>query len=415
MALVTGEPNSDCWPVTTVGGWSLEDLGGVRRRWNATDLDDLVRFAAVSVNAVASPDRPALIVPWAPSPAWTVWARTHPEQADIADFHDTAATVLTNKIVTREWLRRSALPVPRSVAALADAVDIDDITGAVGLPCVLQEPTGSVGSGTYLAFEDTDFQRIVTKSPQVPAWLISSFTGDVIVNYHGVVFADAAIVTAPSIQLTGIAEVGAEFGTHCGNIFGATDYLGEATRFAGELLTYRIGAWLHELGYRGAFGADFVLTPTGPVLLEINARLQTSTGLLAELEAERGHTTVLDRHVRAALGQHRGADVSGPVRRMTQLVVHWTGSDQIVEHSPPLGLYRLDGTDLLSRAPGLTGLPDAGTGEIRLQATPRPGTRLAPGATLARLTASTDLTVPDGTELTPFGRRCIAAVRRAVR
>lgn len=168
-------------------------------------------------------------------------------------------------------------------------------------------------------------------------------------------------------------------------------------------------AGLGDLGYRGVFGADFVLRGETVAALEINRRLQASTWLFGGIELSEGRLPTLLRHV---LEQHGLATLGEPgldAAEGVQLTVRHSGAPGWLFRAPKGGVYGSEAHRLSWLAEG-QGLLVCGPEDCVLVNVPQPGTLLHPGSILPRLVTRKALTSPDGTALNPHGHRVVDAL-----
>ncbi|MEU3567568.1 ATP-grasp domain-containing protein [Kitasatospora sp. NPDC036755] len=318
-----------------------------------------------------------------------------------------ALPVLGDKRAQRAWLRSVGAATPPD--AVVPALDHRELRRRFGDRYVVQEPRGSSGRGTHLVTEEGDLREI-RRAGRGP-WLVSGYVEGAALNLHVLVSADSAVrVLRPSVQLTRVEGIGAPFGTYSGCDFAAPALLAPLALARAGSAARRIGEALAALGYRGLFGADFVLDGEHPLLLELNCRMQGSTWLLGELElAEHALPSAL-RHVLELYGHATGGEARTDPAGAVQLVVRHTGGPVRVTAAPGGGLHRLkDG--LLRYCGAGFGLLECGPDDCVLLQLPSPGTVLLPGVPLARIVARHCLTTPDGTALTASGRRLVDALR----
>ncbi|MEU6231938.1 ATP-grasp domain-containing protein [Kitasatospora sp. NPDC047058] len=319
------------------------------------------------------------------------------------------AEVLSDKTAMREWFGHLGVPVPASTV-VAGTLDHTALRRRFGAVYVAQTPRGSAGNGTHLVRSAEDAAAL----PARDRWLVSEYAGDTALNVHGFVGLDGLPqVLRPSLQLIGIAAAGAGFGQYSGCDFEAPERL--APRAVARCLdaTERIGWGLAGLGYRGVFGADFVLRDDRALALEINCRMQGSSWLLGELELERADGRlptvlrhVLERHGVPTLGKPDPDPAYG-----VQLTVRHTGAPAEAVGVPAAGAYVLrDG--VLVRRGDAAGLLECGPDETVLVNLPPAGAVLQHGAVLARLVSRRSLTAPDGRTLTAGGRAQVDALHR---
>ncbi|MFI6448677.1 ATP-grasp domain-containing protein [Kitasatospora sp. NPDC050543] len=320
------------------------------------------------------------------------------------------SAVLGDKTAMREWFAHLGVPTPAS-AVVSGELDYADLRGRFGPVFVAQHPRGSAGNGTYLVTCADEARAL----PARDRWLVSEYAGDTAINIHGFVGLDGAPqVLRPSLQLIGVDGVGSSFGQYSGCDFQAPDLLSPLALGRCRDAAERIGWGLGDLGYRGLFGADFVLREDRVLALEINCRMQGSSWLLGEIELERADGRlptqlrhVLERHGLATLGKPDLDPAEG-----VQLTVRHTGPAARALRAPEGGLHALDpagGGGLIRRAAGV-GLLECGPADCLLVNLPRPGTLVHTGGILARLITRQSLTTPDGRALNPYGRRLVDAL-----
>ncbi|MFG3226781.1 ATP-grasp domain-containing protein [Kitasatospora sp. NPDC048194] len=337
-----------------------------------------------------------------------------PWQAALAELgarvvppHPTPALpVLNDKVAQREWFRSIGVATPPDT--VVGELDHRALGRRFGEVYVVQAPQGSSGQGTYLVRGEEDLRRLAPAE----RWLVSRYTEGTAINVHGLVSVDGAVsVLRTSVQLTRVDGLGTPFGAYAGCDFEAPAALPPRALERADATVARIGAELAGLGYRGLFGADFVLDEDrNPLLLELNCRMQGSTWLLGELElAERAVPAalrhVLERYGHATRSPARLDPVGG-----TQLLVPHTGPTARLTTAPVGGLHRLKDGGLHRCGDGL-GLLECGPDDCVLLQLPGAGTVVHTGAPLGRIVTRYSLTTADGTTLNAVGRRLVDALR----
>lgn len=306
----------------------------------------------------------------------------------------------------RRWFDLLGVPVPDGFEVDAAALDPAAAARRLGVPFVAQRP---VGGGTYLVREPADLRAALAREPDATRWLFREHRPGTVLNLHGFVHLDGAVVvTRPSVQLTGIEQVGAEFARACGSDFAAAGELPEAVRDRAHRAAERIGSGLAVLGYRGIFGVDLVVQDHAIAVLELRARQQDSTWLLGELERAEGSVPLLVRHALERYGRPTGGTHSRGPSPAVQLTIRHAGPDGEVADPVRSGVYALRGDRLVWRRAG-GGLLDCSEDELVVVGLPREGSALRPGATLGVVATRTALSSPDGQELTERGERVLAA------
>jgi hypothetical protein len=372
MAPLTGHPSCVCVlsgdADPAVDGLSLEGRDGVRRRWRFGDVAQLASFVPW-VLADGDDDRPVLLVPPRASAQWEAM-----EQGPVrllASPRRTVERIAEDKIFVREEMRRLGIPVPDGLVFGKSDVDFDRLGRRLGTPFVLQTPNGAGGQGTHLIQEPGDLALALAQQPYVERWLASRYAGDTTVNISGVVHHDGVRLMPPSLQVSGIAELGFGFGGYCGSDF--------ATEVPANEIGRAVGEWLRERGHLGIFGVDVALDGDRLALLEVNPRIQGSSWLLSMIQQRQGDVPALIEHVQALLGMPLGTrlqEVQPLKANGSHLLVRWKGAPGVVLQRP-----------VLETTATISGMPSRGT-------------RVEPGAILARIEAGHSLTAPDGRSLT---------------
>lgn len=281
-------------PQCEIPGVGLEEILGVRRPWGYGDLSDPRLQGAAQEAGVCMEDFDA-VVSYAPQPPRGSWFRNALWTAPLPLLR-----VWADKAATRRWLADHRLPTFPSMAVKRGEWPL-----FVG-PMALQAPTGSCGTNTFLGdgdalrrrFETIGWPRAIL-SPLVDGWVIN---GHVAVFPHGVVE-----VPWPSIQLVAAFPEGACLRP----LYGGNDFLAyqemvpAADRRHVARLLYRLGELAARQGYLGVLGADLLYSPATRQVgfLEVNARLQGSTGLLTKLEEQAGLVPTAARAFYSMLGR----------------------------------------------------------------------------------------------------------------
>jgi formate-dependent phosphoribosylglycinamide formyltransferase (GAR transformylase) len=399
---LTGDTDTD-GQKRHVSPLSLEALDGVRRRWRLEDLGRLADFVPKVVARAQADPQPVVVVPPRVSVAWEAAASTWPEHIRLlGPPARELATLADDKIFVRRELHRLGVPVPEAVVVAAG-----DLSGSyhrlarrLGVPFVAQTPQGAGGRGTYLVDSDGQLGAAVAQCPQVEQWLVSAYAGDVTINVAGVAHAAGVTLAPASVQSSGITEIGGGFGAYCGSDFGAAAGVDPIALASAYRYAHRVGAWLHDRGHRGIFGADVAVRGREVSFLEVNPRIQGSSWLLSGLQRRRGRPECLVEHVRSLLGHPAIDDRAAPsdLGPGAHLLVRWTGPGGVVHAVPTAGSHRILGP----------GTP------VTVSGLPRVGTLLAPGAIVARLESTDSLTTPAGSALRPDVADLVSRLRSAI-
>jgi hypothetical protein len=392
-------------------GDPLETASGVRARWRGPDVDALLATAAAQV-----PARTSVLAAYTLTNRWRAAVEASPHLRLPTRTPARVPAQASEKIAMRSWLARLGVPVPESLVVDARQCDFGSLSRRLGPVVVLQDPHGSGGAGTERVASADDLEAAHRKHPQVRRWLASRWAGDTTINLHGLVPASGPVaVSAPSLQLSGIAEIGAGFGEYGGSDFGAPQQLINRTVIDQcTSLVRRIGLSLSGMGHVGLFGVDMAIAEGSVAVIEVNTRVQASTWLLGEGELEAGTVPMLCRHFLALTGLQTDGERPPAVAHMgCTLIVRHTGTVPIIAGSAlQPGVYDL-AAGLAWRRGGI-GLLDCGPGEVVIGDLPRPGSLVEPGGTLARLTARTSVTTDCGRRLSAPAAAVVDEVRRRI-
>lgn len=133
---------------------------------------------------------------------------------------------------------------------------------------------------------------------------IAPFLSGVPINFSGCVFADGTVRLHPaSVQLIGIPSCTTRAFGYCGNDFGQLpERFGKATLDRIDSLGRRVGAWLYQERYLGAFGVDAIVADGEVLFTEVNPRLQGSSAVSALIARQLGSSDLFLDHLAASLG-----------------------------------------------------------------------------------------------------------------
>lgn len=214
-------------------------------------------------------------------------------------------------------------------------------------------------------------------------------------NLSGCCFADGTVsVHLATVQVIGAAScTSLPFG-YCGNDAAGVARVDPAGVRAAEELAASVGRWLHEVhGWRGAYGIDVLVTGDQVRFCELNPRFQGSSRLAAHHAIRQGRPGLFIEHLAAVCGvglvptDLLGTD--GPADA-AQLVVH-NLEDRAVAVGRPADLPARWIVELLAD----------------------PGTLVAPGAPLGRLTTAGSITTESG-GLTPDAVEAVRILQQSV-
>lgn len=282
-----------------IPGISLEQIKGERQLWGSANLFDsaLQEEATKAKVCLESYDS---VLSYAPLPSNAQWPPNVLWTAPPSVLH-----LWEDKIHTREWFSAQELPnFPAEVVSQGEWPSSSE-------PMVLQSPSGSCGTGTFMG--DGNALRKIFAGSGWPRALVGPLIDCWIINGHIAVFPDGRVeVPWPSIQMVdAVPHEGCVRPFYAGNDFlSFQELVPIICRLHIKRLLFRLGELAAEQGYVGILGADLMYRPSDSQVgfLEVNARLQGSTGLLSKIEASQGYVPLAVRTFQAMLG-HKIASV----------------------------------------------------------------------------------------------------------
>lgn len=170
-------------------------------------------------------------------------------------------------------------------------------------PLVLRPNRTSGGAGVLLLDSEEQLDDLPTDDGDHFVGVSDYMPNALPLNVGAVVWASGQVTLHPaSVQLIGLPSCTSRRFGYCGNDFAAFELIDTSIVAEMEVATTRIGAWLADLGYVGAFGVDYLLNDDMLYFSEINARLQGSTAVSAAIASRAGHSDIVIEHVSAGLG-----------------------------------------------------------------------------------------------------------------
>jgi hypothetical protein len=189
------------------------------------------------------------------------------------------------------------------------------------------------------------------------------------VNLSGCVFPDGSISChPPSVQLIGAESMTVQRFGYCGNDFSLIKDLSASALDALHGLLLAVGNWLYHERYLGAFGVDALVRGDEVFFTEVNARMQGSTSMSAQVAQQLDLPDLVLDHVAANLGL--GSGYRSPTVR------EWVSAQPDLAH---LILHNVSNTDVVN----VSGNPNI-IGNERWALDPG-DVRINPGGVLGRL------------------------------
>jgi predicted ATP-grasp superfamily ATP-dependent carboligase len=224
------------------------------------------------------------------------------ESADFSFLHERDqakilgnAPAKTNEISNKAWfasrLDELGIPHPRTYTGrvLAELVEAGKRI-PLHYPVVAKPAYGGGGTANFICKTETELIRWIT---ELPDFLYQDFIKGQHASVSVLLSKRAAVAISVNEQLLGVDALSAPGPfVYCGNISPF------ATKFSDRLCELAEALTL-ELGLIGSNGVDFVVTGDGPVVIEVNARLQ---GSLDAVERSTG-LNMVEAHVNAVRGE----------------------------------------------------------------------------------------------------------------
>jgi predicted ATP-grasp superfamily ATP-dependent carboligase len=325
------------------------------------------------VSVTFAPEDDGAARPWEDDPSAPLLAPPRPVAEWAAD-----------KINAVSIFRAAGVRTPPSVVLPTGARTVpDEVSGWLREgPVVVQRAANNlIGRGTRLSRTTDELVGTSADWPGEPLKASRHVPG-LPVTVSGCVGHDVTVVSGVSHQLVGIAELGAGWGTHCGNqLLGDADVLPEVLSRCGQAC-HAVGEQLRAQGFLGAFGIDAVLDRDDRVwVVEINPRFQTVVSLLHAAETGRGMLPLLGVHVLANLTPLTPLltthEREAPLAPLSQLVVHFREAGS-ADRLPVTGCYRMVGPGVVRRVADRT-LSELGSDEALVWAHAAEGDQVEPG------------------------------------
>jgi hypothetical protein len=385
-----------------IDAYSLEQFSGHRVDLDAHDIDDEPRRGPADALRDALLDRlgsHCAVMTYRPSTFLSAICFARADKARYLGMFKDHQFAFEHKPWVESAVRLLGLPrVPwvyvsdREQARAAECIQRG--------PVVLRTSRSSGGTGVRRVDSGAELARAWPDEPEAFVSVAPFIDSATPVNVGGVVWDDGVTVHFASVQLIGIpALTSRQFG-YCGNDFGAIRDLGDEVIRDLERSVGTVGEWMRGLGYRGAFGVDFLVKDGTPLFTEVNPRFQGSTHLSNLLSRSLGESCLFTDHLAALLHvpMPRRAPLVDRTRdlpAMSHFVAHW-----LAPSASGVDGYRL--------ARAATALPGLSHSDVLLS----PNVVCAPGATVGRFTMRRSITTT-GLDVDPAVSRVVADLSTA--
>lgn len=246
--------------------------------------------------------QPAAVVPYRPCATLaSCWFPRSDRVKYLGVFHEKQAAFEHKPWVERQLADRGIRTVPWKYYADREVNLIGELLAAG--PFVLRANRSDGGAGLTLI---RDRSELAANCPEhADGFLAASpfLKGNTSFNVNACVFPSGVVTRHPaSIQLVGLKSCTRRTFGYCGNDFAAFSSVDQSIVDELDTMVEQTGAWLHEGGYRGAFGIDVMLWEGEVYLTEVNPRFQGSTLVSARIDRELERPDLYMDHIAAYLG-----------------------------------------------------------------------------------------------------------------
>lgn len=382
---------------TGVQSLALEELSGTRVDLDAHDIDDhlhdpaVVELRRAMLRALADE---SVVFTYRPSAFLAAVCFARADRCTYAGLFKDHQVAFEHKPWVETELRRLGVRgIPWTY--VADEEQLRALDLLVDGPVVLRSSRSSGGTGLVRLQRASDLVALWPHQTDTYASVAPYFEDGVPTNVSAVVWDEGVTLHQPSVQLIGIPECTSRPFGYCGNDFGAMAALSETSLREMEATTIRLGDWLRERGFRGAYGVDFLVLGDEALFTEVNPRLQGVTHLSCKLSVGRGESCVMLEHLAAFLRCRAPRSPSLP-----ELVERAPSLGHVVLHSGATTPTSVDGDAIANE---LTVHEEVAAVDVICA----PTTSVDPNGTVARATVNGRLTA-DGRTLLPSWRARIA-------
>lgn len=253
---------------------------------------------------------------------------------------------LENKLKFIEIAKRAGVDYPASkIIQLTDQSSYQDIRSQFGKSFVIQTGKGFGGRGTFFVRNESEFHT-VRKELSAKKVKISEYLDGITLTINACLTSLGTVVSHPFLQISGIPECAGHPGASCGNAWGIN--LADQTISRAFETTLKVANYIASHGYRGIFGLDLILHPSGRVyLVEINPRFTNSIPIFTKLQLMSAEIPLLALHILEFLGllpaKGELPQRLGNIKSGGQLILHNLERKRCtVGHGFRSGIYRLE-------------------------------------------------------------------------
>lgn len=183
-------------------------------------------------------------------------------------------------LMTKE---KFAFTIP-GISGILGKFDFTRLKEQLGLPFVVQFSHGWAGRTTYFIKRESDFLKLLMTFPNTRVKINKFIEGFTVLN-NACIYGEEILISPAAMQISNINVLQEKYGATCGRQWPAR-FISKDQEGKIEEITGIIGKIMHNDGYRGYFGLDFIIEKnSGKVFLsENNARFTASSAFFTKLE-----------------------------------------------------------------------------------------------------------------------------------
>lgn len=270
---------------------------------------------------------------------------------------------LENKFTFNDLCVNHDLPIPRTIRTKISQLKYKELVGSLGARFVIQFERGWFGNHTYIINNKTELDHFCSTYTDREV-KVSQYIDGKVLTVNGVVGQSTIYQTRPFLQIneTNVDNIpnvrlARLPGTTVGNEWYERSDQQDQLRIDREIrsLTNKIGRLAQNIGYRGYFGLDFLVSDQGQVYVqEMNARFTASVQMITQMERDVVGASLMDAHF-DAFGVELPIDVVENVNEESlyadlqgvRVVARNTDTHPLkIDVIPKNGVYRFENNDV---------------------------------------------------------------------
>ena len=215
-----------------------------------------------------------------------------------------------------------------------------EIKKPISFPVVLQFETGYAGNSTFIVHNDKDLQTLIfskTGKYKIVEFIknIGTYTNNCFCS------SEKIFVSEPFFQYTGIPALTRTKLGSCGNNFFIK--INQDIKDQINLFSKQIGEHLLSVGYKGAYGIDFVLSDKNELyVIEVNPRFTASISFFTQLEQLSNNQSFFEKQVKIFLNSPVNLEYTSKLRGKRLLVRNDSFEDKVIKEDCKSGVYKIE-------------------------------------------------------------------------